>query len=74
LRSARHDTRQRSPVRGARPLVYVSVWNLTEGRYYFECETPTGPEATDYKVVEKGEDVDFETLKASMERHLGKGP
>lgn len=53
-----------------RPLVDVSVWNLPPGRYYYECETPTGPDATDYEVVEKGEEVDFETLKAAMERHL----
>jgi hypothetical protein len=53
-----------------RPLVYVSVWNLPPGRYYYECETPTGPDATDYEVVERGEDVDFETLRRAMERHL----
>ena len=53
-----------------RPLVYVSVWTLPPGRYYFECETPTGPDATDYEVVEKGEDVDFDALLCAMERHL----
>jgi hypothetical protein len=56
-----------------RRVVYVSTWKKRSGRYYFECETPTGPEATDYEVTARGEDVDFETLRAAMERHLGKG-
>lgn len=53
-----------------RRVVYVSVWNLPPGRYYYESETPNGPGATDYEVVDRAEDVDFETLAAAMERHL----
>lgn len=54
-----------------RRLVYVSTWNRRPGRYYYECETPRGPDATDYEVADSGEDVDFEALlRAAMERHL----
>lgn len=54
-----------------RRLVYISTWNLPPGRYYFECEEPTGPNAEDYSVVDAGEDVDFGALLAALERHLG---
>ncbi len=55
-----------------RKLVYISTWKKGPGRYYFECEIPTGPDPTDYEVVAQGNDVDFETLLAAMERHLGR--
>ena len=51
-------------------LVYVSTWKKRPGRYYYECEVPSGPDATDYEVTDRGEDVDFETLLRAMERHL----
>jgi hypothetical protein len=54
-----------------RRVVYVSTWKKLSGRYYFECETPTGPGATDYEVKDRGEDVDFDSLLKGMERHLG---
>lgn len=54
-----------------RRCVYVSTWKRARDRYYYECETPTGPGATDYEVTERGEDVDFEMLLRAMERHLG---
>lgn len=56
---------------GPRQLVYISTWKKRPGRYYFECEAPNGPAPTDYEVVSQGDDVDFETLLAAMERHLG---
>lgn len=54
-----------------RRLVYVSTWNQRQGRFWYECETPTGRGERDFEVVESGEDVDFGTLKSAMERHLG---
>jgi hypothetical protein len=55
-----------------RQLVYVSTWRQKRGRYWYECETPKGRAATDYLVVDTGEDVPFETLLRAMKRHLGK--
>jgi hypothetical protein len=52
-----------------RRLVYVSTWNKPAGRYYFERETPTGDEPTDYQSHEI-EDADFGTLVSAMEAHL----
>lgn len=54
-------------------LVYVSTWRMRPGRYYYECEAPSGRKETDYEVVETGEDVDFAALLSAMERHLVRG-
>jgi hypothetical protein len=32
-----------------RRRVYVSTWKQPKGRYYYECETPTGSDPTDYE-------------------------
>lgn len=57
-----------------RPLVYVSTRKMAPGRYYFECETPNGPDPTDYEVTDQGDDVDLETLRGAMVRHLSATP
>lgn len=44
---------------------------MKPGRYYFECESPRGRAATDYRVVAKGDGVDLKTLIVAMEKHLG---
>jgi len=49
-----------------RHMVYVSTWKKARGRYYYECETPTGPDATDYVVTQGGEDVDFDALRRAI--------
>ena len=55
-----------------RRLIYVSTWKQRRGRFWYECETPKGRDPTDYKVVARGEDVDFATLMRAMEQHLGR--
>lgn len=52
-----------------RRLVYVSTWNRPTGRCYFDCETPTGDDPTDYE-SHAVEDADFETLVRAMEAPL----
>jgi len=54
-----------------RHLVYVAMYQDKLDRYFYSCETPTGPDPTDYKVVDEAEPVSFDTLLAAMERHLG---
>jgi hypothetical protein len=56
--------------REPRRVVYVSTWNKKGGRYYYESESPTGPDPTDYEVLDQGEDVDFTTLLQAIDRHL----
>ena len=53
-----------------RRIVYLSTYRLKEGRYYYECESPTGPDPAEYEVLESGDDVDFDTLLGVMRRHL----
>jgi len=53
-----------------RRLVYVSTRKAARGRYYYECEVPTGPDPTDYQVTDEGDDVDFDTLLRAMTKHL----
>jgi hypothetical protein len=57
----------------AKRLVYVSTWQKEAGRYYYECEIPRLPTSEDepnYAVVEKADDVDFDTLLAAVRRHF----
>jgi hypothetical protein len=55
-----------------RRLVYISTFGLPPGRYYFECETPVGPDPTDHVVEEEGEG-DLDRLLSAMIRHLSRG-
>lgn len=51
-------------------LVYVSVFDRAEGRFYFECERAIGPNPEDYEVVASSEDASFDELLRAMEAHL----
>src|SRR5262245_18865523 len=53
-----------------RKLVYVSTLRRAPGRFDFEAELPAGPEETDYRVVDRGENVSFEDLLRAIVRHL----
>lgn len=56
-----------------RQLVYVCTFGRASDRFDFACEVPTGPHDTDYEVTTTGTDVDFETLRRAIERHLEPG-
>lgn len=60
-------SRQGEPKR----LVYISTFNRASGRYSFECEVLTGPDPTDYSVVDSSEDAGFDELLEALEQHLG---
>jgi hypothetical protein len=51
-------------------LAYISSYNRENGKYYYEMEINTGSEETDFRVIGKGEDVDFETLFEVIKSHL----
>ena len=53
-----------------RRLVYVSVWRRAVDRFDYECEVPTGPDPTDYRVIATAEDVDLATLVRVLDDHL----
>jgi hypothetical protein len=53
-----------------RHLIYVSTYDKEAGRYFYECETPSGAEPTDYVASASGEGVDLDTLLAAMEEHF----
>jgi hypothetical protein len=53
-----------------RRLVYVSTYDMEPGRYNYECEESNGLTPEDYSTTETGENVDFHTLLAVMQRHL----
>jgi len=53
-----------------RKLVYVSVLGMPDGNYYFECESPTGAEATEYQVTQEGNADSIDKLLVVLERHL----
>ena len=53
-----------------RRLVYISTFKRAPGRYDYECETPSGPELTDFDTTEEGEDVGIDELVRAMVRHL----
>lgn len=55
---------QREP----RHLVYVGI---VDDGYYFACEAPSGPEATDFVVVAEGEVGSKQQLIEIIESHLG---
>jgi len=55
-----------------RRLVYVSTRNAGKGKYYYECEVPSGPDQTDYSVTDEGDEVDFDTLLRAMTKHLSR--
>jgi hypothetical protein len=57
-----------------RRLVYISTYGKQKGIYDFECEIPAGPEASDYSTVERGENVNIETLLDVIRRHLAQTP
>ncbi|EYF04842.1 Hypothetical protein CAP_3868 [Chondromyces apiculatus DSM 436] len=50
--------------------MYVSTFAKDHGKFDFECELPDGPEAEQYTVARRGEDVDFETLVDVLSAHL----
>jgi hypothetical protein len=54
-----------------RRLVYVSTYGKKPGTYDYECETPDGAQPTEYRTIEKGEDVSITMLFAALEQHLG---
>ncbi len=51
-------------------LVYVCTFGRDENHYDYECETPVGPELTDYKIVDAGENVGYKELLRVLEKHL----
>jgi hypothetical protein len=53
-----------------RRLVYVSTYDMEPGRFNYECETSDESIPDDYTTTETGENVDFDTLLAVMQRHL----
>jgi hypothetical protein len=53
-----------------RRLVYISTYDMEPGRYNYECEAPNETIPDDYTTTETGENVDFDTLLAVMQRHL----
>ncbi|MCB9612053.1 MAG: hypothetical protein H6721_26075 [Sandaracinus sp.] len=57
--------------RDRRHLVYVSTYSRAPGRFYYECETPSGRDETAYATTAAGEDVDYDTLVKALEAHLG---
>lgn len=56
--------------RHPRRLVYVSAALSEPGRWYHECEVPTGPAPTDYTVVARGDGADLATLLRVVTDHL----
>ena len=54
-----------------RRLAYVALRFDGSGRFDFECESPTGPADADYEVTASGERVDYTTLVAAIDAHLG---
>ena len=56
--------------RNERRLVYVSTFGKDRDKFDFECELPDGPEAEQYAVARRGEDVDFKTLVDVLSGHL----
>ena len=53
-----------------RRLVYVSTFKRAPGRYDYQCETPSGPDATEFDTTETGDDVGIDELVRAMMRHL----
>ncbi len=53
-------------------LVYVSTFEVGPGRYDFECEESLGPDATDYRVVERGTAESLDGLRLVLTNHLGR--
>ncbi len=53
-----------------RRLVYVSTFNQPEGRYYYECDVPSGPLETDFERTDKGDSVTYDELLIVLVRHL----
>ena len=53
-----------------RRLVYVSTFRRAPGYFDFEAELPAGPVETDYRVLDRGENVAFEDLLKAIVRHL----
>lgn len=53
-----------------RHLVYVSTYDKAPYTYDYECEDPAGSALDDYRTVDKGKNVDFQTLKEIIEKHL----
>lgn len=55
-----------------RRLVYVSTFKRAPGRYDYQCEAPSGPDATDFETTAAGDDVGFEELVRAMVLHLSR--
>jgi hypothetical protein len=53
-----------------RRLVYVSTFRRAPGYFDFEAELQAGPVETDYRVLDRGENVSFEDLLKAIVRHL----
>jgi len=59
-----------APRSAPRRLVYVSTYEKSPGRYYFECECPTGTEPHQFEVVERGDNASFDDLVRAVRAHL----
>jgi hypothetical protein len=53
-----------------RRLVYISTFKQGSGRYYYECEVPTGLDDGNYLTTSSAEGVDLDTLIRAMKQHL----
>lgn len=56
--------------RDLRLVVYVSTYELPDGRFYFECETRSAPGSDKYEVTNKEENVSFEELLSAIRSHF----
>ncbi len=53
-----------------RRLVYISTFDMGPDRYAYDCEEPTGPDLTDYVVVNRGVVAGLQALKSVIRQHL----
>lgn len=53
-----------------RRLAYISTYNMEPWIYNYECEDPNESDPEDCITAGAGENVDFDTLLAVMQRHL----
>jgi len=56
-------------------LAYISTWEQPRGTYYLELETGDPDSvASDFRVVDKREALDFDELASRVRRHLLEDP
>jgi hypothetical protein len=53
-----------------RRLVYISVFNKSNGYYDYECEEPRGPTREGYATTATGHDVTVDELLSVLVLHL----